>query len=103
MELSAKVVVERQLDDADDMTTLHLEPCLFGKMKVDTNNDDLMLRTMPRYDSEVICSMPKGSEFRCYGFLDADTLKWALGEYTKKDGKIVAGFAHLDYLIKLKE
>lgn len=103
MELSAKVVVERQLEDTEDMTTLHLEPDLFGKMKIDTNNDDLMLRTMPRYDSEVICSMPKGSEFRCYGFLDEESLTWALGEYTMPEGKIVAGFAHLDYLIKVKE
>ena len=100
MNLSAKVVVLKE--PIDDGYEIHPHTELFGELKVDTSNLDLMLRTAPDYDSEVIASMPKGSIVQCYGFTDA-SLKWALVEYTTEDGKKVAGFAHLDYLIKIKK
>lgn len=80
---------------------LHPHTDVYGEMKVDTKNLDLMLRDAPTYDSNVIASMPKGSTFFGYGFTDS-TLKWVLGQYTMPDGKMIAGFAHIDYLIKIK-
>lgn len=81
---------------------LHPHSELYGEMKIDTNNLDLMLRDAPTFDSNVITSMPKGSTFFGFGFTD-NSLKWVLGQYTMADGKIVVGFAYIDYLIKINK
>jgi hypothetical protein len=100
MNLSAKII--SQATDIEQGFELHPHSELYGEMKIDTNNLDLMLRDAPTFDSNVITSMPKGSTFFGFGFTDS-SLKWVLGQYTMPDGKIVAGFAHIDYLIKIKK
>ena len=100
MNLSAKII--SQATDIKQGFELHPHSELYGEMKIDTNNLDLMLRDAPTFDSCVIASMPKGSTFFGFGFTDS-SLKWVLGQYTMPDGKIVAGFAHIDYLIKINK
>lgn len=100
MNLSAKII--SQATDIEQGFELHPHSELYGEMKIDTNNLDLMLRDAPTFNSNVITSMPKGSTFFGFGFTDS-SLKWVLGQYTMSDGKIVAGFAHIDYLIKIKK
>ena len=100
MNLSAKII--SQATDIKQGFELHPHSELYGEMKIDTNNLDLMLRDAPTFGSNVITSMPKGSTFFWFGFTDS-SLKWVLGQYTIPNGKIVAGFAHIDYLIKIKK
>lgn len=100
MNLSAEII--SQAVDTKQGYELHPHSELYGEMKIDTNNLDLMLRDAPTFDSNVIASMPKGSTFFGFGFTDS-SLKWVLGQYTMPDDKIVAGFAHIDYLIKIKK
>lgn len=100
MNLSAKII--SQATDIKQGFELHPHSELYGELKVDTKNLDLMLRDAPTYDSNVIASMPKGSIFFGYGFTDS-TLKWVLGQYTMPNGKMIAGFAHIDYLIRIRK
>lgn len=99
MNLSAKIITSAEIPI--DATDLHPHTELYGKMTVNTKRDGLYLRTQPTTDSDVITLLPKGSEFFSYGMVDS-SLKWVLGQYTDQDGKIVAGFAYLDYLKKEK-
>lgn len=97
MNISAEIIAKTSESIKGYM--LHPHTDVYGELKVDTKNLDLMLRDAPTYDSNVIASMPKGSTFFGYGFTDS-TLKWVLGQYTMPNGKMIAGFAHIDYLIR---
>lgn len=98
MNLSARIITES--GEHPDSHELYPAIQLYGEMRVDTRNLDLMLRDAPTLDSTVITAMPKGSRFFCYGMTDK-TKKWLLGSFTTPEGKIVAGFAHIDYLTKI--
>jgi hypothetical protein len=46
--------------------------------------------------------MPRGHIFFSYGLTDS-SLQWLLGECNLPDGKIVAGFCNVKYLIRKVE
>ena len=102
MNLSATIVTTDDLKNCDNVTELHCHPNFFGEFVIDTKSEDLNLRTQPTTESPVICTMPKGRTFFSYGLTNS-SLEWLLGEYTLPDGKIVAGFAHTNYLIRKVE
>lgn len=102
MNLSATIVTTDDLKNCDNVTELHCHPDFFGEFLIDTESSDLNLRTQPNTSSLVIYEMPKGHTFFSYGLTDS-SLKWLLGEYKLPDGKIVAGFANVQYLIRKVE
>lgn len=102
MNLSATIVTTDDLKNCDNVTELHCHPDVFGEFVIDTESSDLNLRTQPNTNSPVICTMPKGHTFFSYGLTDS-SLQWLLGECNLPDGKIVAGFCNVKYLIRKVE
>ena len=62
---------------------------------INTKSSPLMLRVMPDTNSAVLAEMKKGDKCVCYGVYSA---KWVMVDYIRKDGAVISGFAHIDYL-----
>ena len=102
MNLSASILTTDYLENCDNVAELHCHPDFFGEFIVDTESSELNLRTQPSTTSSIICTMQKGHIFFSYGLTDS-SLQWLLGECNLPDGKIVAGFCNVQYLIRKVE
>lgn len=99
--IGARIVFEDHIENSDKCTALTPDTDVFGYYLVDTSSG-LNLRDYPSTSNgNVILCMPEKHTFRAYGLVD-ETGDWLLGE-TNVGGKIYAGFANKNYLIKKGE
>lgn len=99
--IGARIVFEDFVENYDKCTALIPDTDAYGYYLVDTSSG-LNLRDYPSTSNgNVILCMPEKHTFRAYGLVD-ETGEWLLGE-TNVKGKIYAGFANKNFLIKKGE